>query len=271
MLRAGAQKLSKILTRSQRCSKTSMESTLSRRLVPRLYTSSNALLSTAREGEVIPLEEPLPKPWSMPKEGFPSKAEYSKRWEEGPSPGTLVYPWEQPSSTWLSRSLRWGQSSSLALAFPKDISLDKVILALGLLIKNTPVEEILVKTKEELEGTLMVLESLELLRRGVEIISCPTCGRCRQDLTAIIDALEEATQNLKVPMTVAVMGCEVNGPGEASHADCGLAASKHGAVLFRKGRVSRRICSEELSTALIEEVYSLADAMVDEADAEVDE
>ena len=92
---------------------------------------------------------------------------------------------------------------------------------------------------DEVRAGRQILLSLGLLS-GPQLVSCPTCGRCKQDMTPITRAVAEALQSVRAPLVVAVMGCEVNGPGEAREADIGLAAGGKSAVLFR--------CGEQLGT-----------------------
>ena len=102
-----------------------------------------------------------------------------------------------------------------------------------------------------------ILKSLGLRQRGVEIISCPTCGRTRIDLIAIATRVEEMLQHVDQPLKVAVMGCVVNGPGEARHADVGIAGGRGEGLLFRKGEVLRRVPEDRLVDELVAEVYSM--------------
>ncbi len=95
-------------------------------------------------------------------------------------------------------------------------------------------------------------------RRGVRIVSCPTCGRCEVDLVAIVERLKERVTDVEAPLTVAVMGCIVNGPGEAREADVGIAAGKGHGVLFRRGEAVRKVPEGELLEVLLEEVRTLA-------------
>jgi len=90
----------------------------------------------------------------------------------------------------------------------------------------------------------------------VEIIACPTCGRLEVDLFSITAQLEEAVKGIKKPVKVALLGCVVNGPGEASEADIGIAAGKGVAILYRKGVVVRKIKEEEIVPALLEEIQN---------------
>ena len=94
--------------------------------------------------------------------------------------------------------------------------------------------------------------------RGIRILSCPTCGRCGVDLIAIVEELKARTRSVTAPLTVAVMGCVVNGPGEAREADAGIAAGKGHGVLFRRGEAVRKVPEAELLDALLREICTLA-------------
>jgi (E)-4-hydroxy-3-methylbut-2-enyl-diphosphate synthase len=94
--------------------------------------------------------------------------------------------------------------------------------------------------------------------RGIRILSCPTCGRCGVDLIAIVEELKRRTQDITAAVTVAVMGCIVNGPGEAREADVGIAAGKGHGVLFRRGEAIRKLAEAELLDALVEEIRTMA-------------
>jgi (E)-4-hydroxy-3-methylbut-2-enyl-diphosphate synthase len=87
-------------------------------------------------------------------------------------------------------------------------------------------------------------------------LACPTCGRLEVDLFSITNQLEEAVKGIKKPVKVALLGCVVNGPGEASEADIGIAAGKGVAILYRKGEVVRRIKEEEIVSAVLEEIQA---------------
>jgi (E)-4-hydroxy-3-methylbut-2-enyl-diphosphate synthase len=110
--------------------------------------------------------------------------------------------------------------------------------------------------EKEVEVGKEILRSLGLAQRTVEIIACPTCGRLEVDLFSITRQLEEAVKGIKKPVKVALLGCVVNGPGEASEADIGIAAGKGVAILYRKGEVVRRIKEEEIVSALLEEIHN---------------
>ena len=94
--------------------------------------------------------------------------------------------------------------------------------------------------------------------QGLRILSCPTCGRCGVDLIAIVEELKRRTRDITAAITVAVMGCVVNGPGEAREADVGVAAGKGHGVLFRRGEAVRKVTEAELLDALIEEIRTMA-------------
>src|SRR3989338_7411955 len=103
-----------------------------------------------------------------------------------------------------------------------------------------------------------ILKSLELTSHGVTIISCPTCGRADIDVEKIAAEIEERTRNIKQPLKIAIMGCEVNGPGEAADADVGLAAGNGVGLIFREGEVVRKVPEAEMVDALMDEIESMA-------------
>jgi (E)-4-hydroxy-3-methylbut-2-enyl-diphosphate synthase len=110
---------------------------------------------------------------------------------------------------------------------------------------------------EEIRVGKQILSSLELRREGVEIISCPTCGRCQIDLIPLVERIEAKTRHIKTPLKVAIMGCVVNGPGEAKAADVGIAGGAGRGVLFVKDRPQRTLPEEELESALLAEIARL--------------
>jgi len=107
---------------------------------------------------------------------------------------------------------------------------------------------------KEVEVGKEILRSLSLASRNVELIACPTCGRLEVDLFGIMKQLEEKLEGIKKPVKIAVLGCVVNGPGEASEADIGIAAGKGVAILYRKGEMIRRVKEEEIVSTILEEV-----------------
>ncbi|MDP2675251.1 MAG: flavodoxin-dependent (E)-4-hydroxy-3-methylbut-2-enyl-diphosphate synthase [Dehalococcoidia bacterium] len=106
---------------------------------------------------------------------------------------------------------------------------------------------------EELPVAWNILSSLNIRQRGATIVACPTCGRIEVDLIPLANQVEAHFQKLGKPITVAVMGCVVNGPGESRDADIGLAAGKGKGAIFRKGVVVRIVPEEQFLSALIEE------------------
>ena len=111
---------------------------------------------------------------------------------------------------------------------------------------------------EEVRVGYEILRALKIRRRGVEIISCPTCGRCEIDLTRLVDRVTKEVEKLTAPMTIAIMGCVVNGPGEAREADIGIAGGRGGGVLFKKGRIVGKVKESEFVKVLLKEVHEMA-------------
>lgn len=111
---------------------------------------------------------------------------------------------------------------------------------------------------EEVKVGWEILKSLELRERGPVFVSCPTCGRCQIDLIPVAEEIERRLRTLPKKITVAVMGCVVNGPGEAREADVGIAGGKGQGLLFRRGEVVRKVAESELVEALVEEAHRLA-------------
>jgi len=111
---------------------------------------------------------------------------------------------------------------------------------------------------DEIKVAYEILRSIGLGSRGPEIISCPTCGRCEIDLFSLVDQVERAISDIKSSPKVAIMGCVVNGPGEAREADVGVAGGRAQGILFKKGKVVRKIPEDQLAEILIKEVRDLA-------------
>jgi len=110
---------------------------------------------------------------------------------------------------------------------------------------------------EEVRVGYGILRALGIRQRGPDVISCPTCGRCEIDLIPMANEVERRLRNLTHPIRVAVMGCVVNGPGEAREADVGIAGGRDGGLLFREGKVRKRCSQGELIQALIEEIEKM--------------
>jgi (E)-4-hydroxy-3-methylbut-2-enyl-diphosphate synthase len=105
--------------------------------------------------------------------------------------------------------------------------------------------------EEEVRVAYEILKSLGIRKVSPEIISCPTCGRCNIDLKPLAQKVEDALKDVKKPLTVAVMGCVVNGPGEAKEADFGIAGGKGMGIIFKKGEILKKTNEEELFEELI--------------------
>lgn len=111
---------------------------------------------------------------------------------------------------------------------------------------------------DEVRVGFEILKTLGLRKRGINFVSCPTCGRCQVDLIRVAEEVENRLAGVEVPFTVAVMGCIVNGPGEAREADFGIAGGKGEGLLFRHGEVVRKVPESELADALVDEVVKAA-------------
>ncbi|MFH0924391.1 MAG: flavodoxin-dependent (E)-4-hydroxy-3-methylbut-2-enyl-diphosphate synthase [bacterium] len=114
---------------------------------------------------------------------------------------------------------------------------------------------------KEIQVAYEILKGLEIRKRGVEIISCPTCGRCQVDIIKLTRQIEKKLAYILKPIKVAVMGCVVNGPGEARECDIGIAGGKGQGVLFRKGKIIKKIREPDLLQALMEEVENYAQSL----------
>jgi (E)-4-hydroxy-3-methylbut-2-enyl-diphosphate synthase len=113
--------------------------------------------------------------------------------------------------------------------------------------------------QEEIRAGKQILRSLGLRQGGIDLISCPTCGRCQVDLLEIARIVEEQLPETDESLTVAVMGCAVNGPGEAREADVGIAGGRGKGMLFKRGQLLRRVPEENLAEALIIEIKQMLD------------
>ncbi len=116
---------------------------------------------------------------------------------------------------------------------------------------------------EEVKVGIQILESLNLRQRGLEIVSCPSCGRAQVDVYTLADRVTAGLEGLEVPLRVAVMGCVVNGPGEAREADLGVASGNGKGQIFVKGEVIKTVPESEIVETLIEQALRLAAEMTD--------
>jgi len=111
---------------------------------------------------------------------------------------------------------------------------------------------------EEITCAKILLKSLGLRKDGIEVVSCPTCGRTDIDLIGLANQVEELVEDYQLDIKVAVMGCIVNGPGEAKEADIGIAGGRGEGMLIKKGKVVKRVKEEELLNVLKEELDALS-------------
>ena len=110
---------------------------------------------------------------------------------------------------------------------------------------------------KEVEAAKMILSALDLGEKTVKVVSCPTCGRTKINLIKIANEVTEAVKNIKKDITVAVMGCVVNGPGEAKDADIGIAGGDGCAMLFKKGEIVGKIGEDKVTTTLLSEIEKM--------------
>ncbi len=117
------------------------------------------------------------------------------------------------------------------------------------------------ESREEIEVGYEILKALDLRKKGVQMVACPSCGRADVDIRRLANTVDSMLKGMESSVKVAVMGCEVNGPGEAKDADVGIAAGAGRAVIFRKGRKARVVEEADMLTALLEEVEAVAAGM----------
>ncbi|WP_399889795.1 flavodoxin-dependent (E)-4-hydroxy-3-methylbut-2-enyl-diphosphate synthase [Streptomyces sp. BBFR51] len=114
---------------------------------------------------------------------------------------------------------------------------------------------------EEIKVGIQILESLNLRQRGLEIVSCPSCGRAQVDVYKLAEEVTAGLEGMEVPLRVAVMGCVVNGPGEAREADLGVASGNGKGQIFVKGEVVKTVPESKIVETLIEEAMKIAEQM----------
>lgn len=110
---------------------------------------------------------------------------------------------------------------------------------------------------EEVKVGKQILRSIGILKDKPEIISCPTCGRTQINLIDLVKKVEESVKDIKKPLKIAIMGCAVNGPGEAKEADIGIAGGKECGIIFKKGKIIRKVEEDKLLTELLKEIENL--------------
>jgi (E)-4-hydroxy-3-methylbut-2-enyl-diphosphate synthase len=140
----------------------------------------------------------------------------------------------------------------------------KSAIGLGILIEegigDTMRVSLTADPVEEVRAGFEILKCLGLRRRGPELVSCPTCGRQQIDVISMARAVEKKFSGFNLPIKIAVMGCEVNGPGEAKEADIGIAGSKNIGVIFKRGKIVRKCPKAVLLEEFFKEVYSVKDS-----------
>ena len=129
------------------------------------------------------------------------------------------------------------------------------LLALG--IGDTMRVSLSADPVEEIYAARDILKAAGVRKDGPELISCPTCGRTRIDLIGLAGEVEERLKTVDKPITVAVMGCVVNGPGEASAADCGIAGGVGEGLLFKRGQIVKKVPQDRL----VDELFALIDTL----------
>ena len=138
----------------------------------------------------------------------------------------------------------------------------KSSVALGMLLHDGIGDTIRISlTRDPVEEIRVAYELLRCLRirvRGPELISCPTCGRCEINLFAIAEKVEQHIQSISTPLKIAVMGCVVNGPGEAAEADIGLAGGKGLGIIFKKGKLYKKVPEKDLLRVFLSELDELS-------------
>ena len=157
-----------------------------------------------------------------------------------------------------SRKFRYPLHIGISEAGPSFTGMIKSSVGLGILLSEGIGDTIRVSLSagpaEEVRVGYEILKSLGLRERGANIISCPTCGRCEIDIRGLASKVEERLRVVSKPLTVAVMGCVVNGPGEAREADIGIAGGKGFGLLFRRGKVLKKVEEDDLLAALLKEI-----------------
>ncbi len=157
-----------------------------------------------------------------------------------------------------SRNFRYPLHIGISEAGPSFTGMVKSSVGLGILLSEGVGDTVRVSLSsdpaDEVRVAYEILKSLGIRQRGANIISCPTCGRCEIDIRGLAAEVEDQLKDIQKPVTVAVMGCIVNGPGEAREADVGIAGGKGTGLLFKKGKIVKRLREDELLDALMEEI-----------------
>lgn len=154
-----------------------------------------------------------------------------------------------------SKRHRYPLHIGISEAGPPFTGIIKSSIGIGILLQEGIGDTIRVSLSsepvEEVRVAYEILKSLGIRHKGVNLISCPTCGRCSIDIKGLAQRAEDALRGIDRPITVAIMGCAVNGPGEAREADFGIAGGKGFGLLFKKGKVVKKVSEEEMLDALL--------------------
>jgi (E)-4-hydroxy-3-methylbut-2-enyl-diphosphate synthase len=157
-----------------------------------------------------------------------------------------------------SKKFRYPLHIGISEAGPSFTGIIKSSVGLGILLSeglgDTMRVSLSADPAEEVRVAYEILKSLGLRQKGANIISCPTCGRCQIDIRGLAAKVESGLKDIENPITVAVMGCVVNGPGEAREADIGIAGGKGSGILFRKGKVVKTVKEKDLLRELMQEI-----------------
>ena len=157
-----------------------------------------------------------------------------------------------------SKKFRYPLHIGISEAGPSFTGIIKSSVGLGILLSagigDTMRVSLSADPAEEVRVAYEILKSLGLRQKGANIISCPTCGRCQIDIRGLAAKVESGLKDIDSPVTVAVMGCTVNGPGEAREADIGIAGGKGSGILFRKGKVVKTVKEKDLLRELMHEI-----------------
>ena len=157
-----------------------------------------------------------------------------------------------------SKKFRYPLHIGISEAGPSFTGIIKSSVGLGILLSDGIGDTVRVSLSadpaEEVRVAFEILKSLGLRQKGANIISCPTCGRCQIDIRGLAAKVESGLKDIDSPVTVAVMGCAVNGPGEAREADIGIAGGKGSGILFKKGKVVRTVREKDLLRELMHEI-----------------
>ncbi len=157
-----------------------------------------------------------------------------------------------------SKKFRYPLHIGISEAGPSFTGIIKSSVGLGILlaegIGDTMRVSLSADPAEEVRVAYEILKSLGLRQKGANVISCPTCGRCQIDIRGLAAKVASGLKDVERPVTVAVMGCVVNGPGEAREADIGIAGGKGSGILFRKGKVVKTVKEKNLLRELMQEI-----------------